>query len=55
MPEQYRPPRREVEPDPLTKLLMRFVNKLMRGGKKSVTLLSPDTFDIIEQRTRLTA
>jgi small subunit ribosomal protein S7 len=32
---------------------MRFVNKLMRGGKKSVALgIAYDAFDIIEQRTR---
>ncbi|NPV07190.1 MAG: 30S ribosomal protein S7 [Anaerolineae bacterium] len=55
MPRRYRPPRREVEPDPRyqSELLMRFVNKLMRGGKKSVALgLVYDAFELIEQRAR---
>jgi len=53
MPRRYRPPRREVEPDPRygSELLARFVNKLMRGGKKSVALhVCYDAFDLIEQR-----
>lgn len=53
MPRRYRPPRREVEPDPRfgSELLTRFVNKLMRGGKKSVAYgVCYDAFDVIEQR-----
>lgn len=55
MPRRYRPPRREVDPDPRfgSELLMRFVHKLMRGGKRSVALgVVYDAFDLIEQRAR---
>lgn len=55
MPRRYRPPRREITPDPRfgSELLTQFVNKLMRGGKKSVAFgVVYDAFDVIEQRAR---
>jgi small subunit ribosomal protein S7 len=54
MPRRYRPPRREVEPDPKynSELVARFINRLMQGGKKSVAAsIMYDAFDIIEERT----
>lgn len=54
MPRRYRPPRREVEPDPKysSELVARFINRLMHGGKKSVAAtIVYDAFDIIEERT----
>ena len=54
MPRRYRPPRREVEPDPKynSELVARFINRLMSGGKKSVAAsIVYDAFDIIEERT----
>ena len=53
MPRRYRPPRREVEPDPRygSELLARFINRLMERGKKSVArTIMYDTLDIIEER-----
>lgn len=55
MPRRYRPPRREVTPDPKynSTVLARFVNRLMYNGKKSTAQgLLYDAFDIIEQRTK---
>ena len=55
MPRRYRPPRREVQPDPKynSELVARFINRLMQRGKKSVaTRIMYDAFDIIEERTR---
>ncbi|NIN64058.1 MAG: 30S ribosomal protein S7 [Anaerolineae bacterium] len=55
MPRRYRPPRREVEPDPKynSELVARFINRLMQRGKKSVAAgIMYDAFDIIEERTR---
>jgi small subunit ribosomal protein S7 len=54
MPRRYRPPRRDVEPDPKynSELVARFINRLMGGGKKSVAAtIMYDAFDIIEERT----
>lgn len=53
MPRRYRPPKREVLPD--TKynnvLVTMFVNRLMKGGKKSkATRIMYDALDIIEER-----
>lgn len=53
MPRRYRPPKRELLPD--TKydnvLVAMFVNRLMKGGKKSVaTRVMYDALDIIEER-----
>lgn len=55
MPRRYRPPRREVEPDPKynSELVARFINRLMQRGKKSVAAeIMYDAFDVIEERTR---
>ncbi len=53
MPRRYRPPKREVKPDVKYDNVMvtRFINKLMRGGKKSLAArILYDSFDIIEER-----
>jgi small subunit ribosomal protein S7 len=55
MPRRNRPPRREVQPDERfdSVLIARFVNRMMRGGKKSTAeRVVYDAFDIIEERTR---
>ena len=54
MPRRYRPEKRIVVPD--TKYnsvhVSMFINRLMRGGKKSVAQrVLYDSFDLIEQRT----
>lgn len=54
MPRRYRPPRREVQPDPKynSELVARFINRLMNRGKKSLaTRIMYDAFDIMEERT----
>jgi small subunit ribosomal protein S7 len=54
MPRRYRPPHREVQPDPKynSELVARFINRLMQRGKKSVaTRIMYDAFDVIEERT----
>jgi len=55
MPRRNRPARREVTPD--TKYqnvyLSMFINRMMRGGKKSTaTRIMYDTLDIIEERAK---
>lgn len=53
MPRRYRPPKREVAPDPKyqSEMVSRFVNKLMYSGKKSVAEgIVYDSFDIIQER-----
>ncbi|MFQ6000998.1 MAG: 30S ribosomal protein S7 [Anaerolineae bacterium] len=53
MPRRYRPPRREVEPDPKynSELVARFINRVMQRGKKSLARrIVYDAFDIIEDR-----
>lgn len=55
MPRRYRPPRRKVEPDQKydSELLARFINRLMRQGRKSLAArITYDAFDIIEERTK---
>ena len=55
MPRRNRPPRREVEPDPRfdSALVSRFINRMMRGGKKSTAArVMYDALDIIEDRTK---
>ncbi len=55
MPRRYRPPRRVVEPDQRynSVLISRFVNRLMRGGKRSVALgIMYDAMEMIESRTK---
>ncbi len=53
MPRRYRPPRREVEPDPKynSELVARFINRVMQRGKKSLARrIVYQAFDIIEDR-----
>jgi small subunit ribosomal protein S7 len=53
MPRRYRPPKREVEPDQRynSELVSRFINRLMKDGKKSVaTRIMYDALDLAEQR-----
>lgn len=55
MPRRYRPEKREVVPDLRygSANVSMFVNRMMRGGKKSTAeRLIYDSFDIIEQRTK---
>ncbi len=52
MPRRYRPSKREIKPDTKYNNVMvtRFINKLMRGGKKSLaTRILYNSFDIIEE------
>lgn len=54
MPRRYRPERRKVPPDEKygSELLSRFINKVMRDGKKSTARgLVYDAFDLIGERT----
>lgn len=53
MPRRYRPPRREVEPDPKynSEPVARFINRVMQRGKKSLaSRIVYEAFDIIEDR-----
>ncbi len=53
MPRRYRPPKREVLPDIKYNNvhLSMFINRLMKGGKKSTAArITYDAFDIIEER-----
>ncbi len=55
MPRRYRPPRRKVEPDIRynSELVARFINKVMKGGKKSLaTRIVYNAMDLIEERTK---
>jgi len=55
MPRRNRPPRREVAPDVRfdSVLVSRFINRMMRGGKKSTaSRVMYDALDIIEDRTK---
>lgn len=55
MPRRNRPPRREVEPDVRYKsiLVARFINKIMKSGKKSTARrVMYDAMDIIEERMK---
>lgn len=55
MPRRFRPERREVEPDLRynNKHVSMFINRLMRGGKKSTARrLLYDSFDMVEERTK---
>lgn len=55
MPRRNRPPKRQIAPDVRynSVLVSRFVNRMMRGGKKSVaTRVLYDAFDIMEARTK---
>jgi len=55
MPRRYRPPKREVAPDPKyqNEMVARFINKVMQRGKKSLAeRIVYNAFDIIEKRAR---
>ncbi|HEY74785.1 MAG TPA: 30S ribosomal protein S7 [Thermoflexia bacterium] len=55
MPRRYRPPRRKVEPDIRynSELVARFINKVMKDGKKSLaTRIVYNAMDLIEERTK---
>jgi small subunit ribosomal protein S7 len=55
MPRRNRPPKREIAPDIKynSVLVSRFINKLMKHGKKSTAQrIFYDALDIIEQRSR---
>ena len=55
MPRRYRPPKREIKPDIKydNVVVAKFINKLMRGGKKSLAArILYDSFDIIEERMK---
>jgi small subunit ribosomal protein S7 len=55
MPRRNRPPRREIAPDVRynSELVARFINRMMRGGKKSVAArIMYDAMDIMEARAR---
>jgi small subunit ribosomal protein S7 len=55
MPRRYRPERREVQPDLRygSAMLSMFINRLMKGGKKSTArTIVYDSFDIIEERAK---
>ena len=55
MPRRYRPPKREIEPDVRYNSVMvaRLINKLMKGGKKSVAArVVYGALDIIEERAK---
>ncbi|MCS7038070.1 MAG: 30S ribosomal protein S7 [Anaerolineae bacterium] len=55
MPRRYRPPRREVAPDPKyhSEEVARFINRMMWNGKKSVAQrLFYEALDIIAERTK---
>ena len=55
MPRRYRPSKREIKPDIKYNnvVVAKFINKLMRGGKKSLSArILYTSFDIIEERMK---
>lgn len=55
MPRRNRPPKRKVEPDVRynSVIVARLINKVMKGGKKSVAArIVYDTLDIVERRAK---
>lgn len=55
MPRRYRPPKREVEPDPRynNANVALFVNRMMRNGKKSTALrVMYEALALIEERAK---
>ncbi len=55
MPRRYRPSRREIKPDIRYNnvVVAKFINKLMRGGKKSLAArILYNSFDIIEEKMK---
>jgi len=55
MPRRYRPPKRQVEPEVRynSVIVAQFINKLMKGGKKSVAArVMYDALDIVQDRMK---
>ena len=55
MPRRYRPPKREIKPDVKynNEMVAKFINKLMRGGKRSLAArILYNSFDIIEEKMK---
>ncbi len=55
MPRRYRPSKREIDPDAKynSVVVAKFINKLMKGGKKSLAArILYNSFDIIEERMK---
>jgi small subunit ribosomal protein S7 len=55
MPRRYRPSKREIKPDIKhnNEMVAKFINKLMKGGKKSLAArILYNSFDIIEERMK---
>ena len=55
MPRRYRPPKRQIEPDVRynSVVLAYFINKLMKGGKKSTAArIMYDALDIVQGRMK---
>ena len=55
MPRRYRPPTRKVEPDVRynSVIVARFINKIMKQGKKSIAArIVYDALDIVEDRMK---
>ncbi len=55
MPRRYRPPKRKIEPDVRygNVLVAQFINKLMRGGKKSIAArIMYDALDLVQDRMK---
>ncbi len=55
MPRRYRPPKRKINPDVRYNSVMvsRFINKVMKDGKKSIAArIVYDALDIIKRRTK---
>ena len=55
MPRRYRPPRRKIIPDARysSVLVAHFINKIMRGGKKSTaTRIMYDAMDIVGEQMK---
>lgn len=55
MPRRYRPPKRKIEPEIRynSVIVAQFINKLMRGGKKSTaTRIMYDALDIVQDRAK---
>ncbi|MEE8162947.1 MAG: 30S ribosomal protein S7 [Anaerolineae bacterium] len=53
MPRRYRPSKRKIEPDIKynNQMVAKFINKLMKGGKKSLAArILYNSFEIIEER-----
>ncbi len=55
MPRRYRPPKRQVEPDPRfnNQHVAMFINRMMRNGKKSLAQrIMYEALDMVAERTK---